>query len=314
MTDPDPLNHASAAAARPAWLAALGLGVGVLLLVAAVIAVVSHRQEVAQALNALRRPDPFQLALLLAAIVLNLVLSGLMAGALLSRYGRVGRLEMQALIATATLMNYLPLRAGLFGRVAYHRAVNRIAVLDTGKTVVQAAVITAIIALYLAGAVALAMLVSGAAAAMLGLLVMVPPIIALAAIIALRWRASIRGSAPRDAFVIATLVRYAEVIVWSVRYHAAFALLDAPIAPATALAFACISMIASMVPFSSNGLGLREWAIGAAAPLLTAYHLELGLTAELVNRAAELVVVTLAGLAGMAYLAWRRHRAASTIR
>jgi hypothetical protein len=98
------------------------------------------------------------------------------------------------------------------------------------------------------------------------------------------------------------------VIVWAVRYHAAFTLIGSPIPPATALAFACISMIASMVPLSSNGLGLREWAIGAAAPMLTAYQLELGLTAELVNRAAELAMVTVVGLAGAGYLAWLRHR------
>ncbi len=61
-------------------------------------------------------------------------------------------------------------------------------------------------------------------------------------------------------------------------------------------------MIATLVPFFSNGLGIREWAIGLAAPLLTAYQLEHGLTAELVNRTGEIAVVLIAGFIGIAWL------------
>ena len=69
-----------------------------------------------------------------------------------------------------------------------------------------------------------------------------------------------------------------------------------------------LPMIVTLVPFFSNGLGLREWAIGLAAPLLTVYQLEHGITAELVNRAGELIVVLIAGLVGIAYLTHLRRK------
>ncbi len=63
-----------------------------------------------------------------------------------------------------------------------------------------------------------------------------------------------------------------------------------------------------LVPTGGNGLGVREWAIGLAAPLLTDYQIELGLTADLVNRAAELVVIVVAGLASITWLGRRGKR------
>ena len=107
---------------------------------------------------------------------------------------------------------------------------------------------------------------------------------------------------------LAGLIRYVEVFVWAARYYAAFKLIDYTISIESALAFACISMIATLVPFFSNGLGLREWAIGLAAQLLTEYQLEHGITAELVNRAGELIVVLIVGLVGIAWLAHLRRK------
>ena len=107
-------------------------------------------------------------------------------------------------------------------------------------------------------------------------------------------------------WLLAALLRYAEVLVWGARYYAAFKLIGVPVEPHEALVLACISMIASMVPFVSNGLGLREWAVGLASPLLKVGQLEHGITAELVNRAAEMAVILILGLIGLAYLAARR--------
>ncbi|MHC4784997.1 MAG: hypothetical protein ACYTE6_03445, partial [Planctomycetota bacterium] len=72
--------------------------------------------------------------------------------------------------------------------------------------------------------------------------------------------------------------------------------------------FACLSVVPMLVPFVGNGLGLREWAVGLAAPLLTPYVLGLGLAAELLNRAAELVVIVILGLGGIAWLTLRARR------
>jgi len=66
-----------------------------------------------------------------------------------------------------------------------------------------------------------------------------------------------------------------------------------------------VSMVAMLAPLTGNGLGVREWAIGLAAHLLRQSDLVLGLTADLLNRAAELIMVLVLGLVGMGWLAWR---------
>ena len=243
----------------------------------------------------MRRPSSPLLVLLLACVLGNLVLTALMFSALMSRYGKVRLIEMQALIAAATLLNFLPLRPGLFGRIAYHKTVNEIRPVDTAKTIGQA------IALSVAVAVCLTLCLVMVVQFQLTLwMVLAVPLALLAC-------GSLVGSI--RLWALAGLIRYVEVFVWAARYYAAFALIDYSISIESALAFACISMIATLVPFFSNGLGLREWAIGLAAPLLTvAYQLEHGLTAELVNRAGELVVVLITGLIGIAFLTHLRRK------
>ncbi|MHC4948066.1 MAG: hypothetical protein ACYTG1_07370, partial [Planctomycetota bacterium] len=264
------------AATRWRRLRPVGLLVGVLLLAAAVVSVARQGDVLAAALAAVRSPAPLPLAQLLVAVALNLGLTGLVFSVLIARYGRVGRLEMQALIASTALLNYLPLRPGLPGRLAYHRLVNGIPVVDAGRTVVEALALTVGLAGILAAALA--------AAARGG-----PPLVAVVPALAAGLAAAGLWPAARR-WAWAAGLRLVDLVAWALRYHASFALLGAPIEADTAVALACVSVIATMVPLASNGLGLREWAIGLAAPLLTDCRLELGLTAELVNRAAELLV------------------------
>lgn len=266
----------------------VGLVVGWLLVMAAIGLVVRQRSTLAEAWAALATPDPGLLALLAGAVVLNLVLSAAFLRVLITRYGRVGAGEMQALVAAATLLNFLPLRPGLFGRIAYHRAVNGIAAADTVKTIVQALVISVALAAYLGLAVVVA--AQDVVPLLVGVAVPVPMV--GAGLFVARWR----------RWAGAILLRHIELIVWAVRYHAAFALIGHPVSAEAALAFACVSAIANLVPFVSNGLGLREWAIGWLAPILTAATLGLGVTAELVNRAVEIAIVAVAGLLGLAWL------------
>jgi hypothetical protein len=278
------------------WLRPAGLAIGACLLAAAVITVAREHETIGGALQAVRQPSPGMVLLLVAAVAANVILAGLTFSVLMSRYGRVGVLEMQALIAAAALLNFLPLRPGLFGRIAYHKTCNHIRALDSVKTVVQAAGLS----MAVAGYMALALVVAGRWAVPLWALVGLPvPLLAVAA--AFR--------RPR-VWAAAGLVRYLEITVWALRYHAAFALLGSPLEADGALAFACVSSVTMLVPFVGNGLGLREWGIGLAAPLLTPYALELGLAAELVNRAAELVVILVMGLGGIAWLAARTRASA----
>ena len=110
-------------------------------------------------------------------------------------------------------------------------------------------------------------------------------------------------------FGIAALIRYVEVMLLAVRYQAAFALIGSPVDFSSALTIACVGLVATMIPLTGNGLGLREWAVGVAALIVTPYVLELGLAADLINRIVEALVVAVLGLAAFAWLAARRKAA-----
>ncbi|MEE8155857.1 MAG: hypothetical protein V3T53_12970 [Phycisphaerales bacterium] len=276
------------------WLRRLGLLLGAVLLVAAIIFVARQHDVLARAFSAIRQPSAPHLFLLFACVIGNVVLTAGMFSVLMSRYGNVRLVEMQALIGAATLLNFLPLRPGLFGRIAYHKTINDIPPVDTAKTIGQAIALS----LGVAGCLALCLVLAAQFHLTLWIALSLPfALLAFSTLVG-----SIR------IWALAGLIRYVDVFVWAARYYAAFALIDYAISMEAALAFACISMIATLVPFFSNGLGLREWAIGLAAPLLIDYQLEIGITAELVNRAGELIVVLIAGLAGIAYLTHLRRQ------
>ncbi len=282
----------------PAYVRWVGLVVGAILLAAAVATVVGRRDALGTNLAAIRHPAPLDVALLVGTVIANVVLTGLMFSVLMSRHGRVGVVEMQALIAAAALANYLPLRPGLFGRVAYHKTFNDIPI----KATITATLVALGLSVAIAVFVALALFTAGRSSIPLWV-VMGAPVPLLAAATALG-ASRIVGTA--------ALIRYIEVLLLAVRYHAAFALIGAPIDPAMALAIACVSLVITMIPLTSNGLGLREWAVGLASPLVTPYVLEVGMTADLVNRAAEAVIVVVLGLGAFAWLAWHRRSAAVT--
>ena len=116
-------------------------------------------------------------------------------------------------------------------------------------------------------------------------------------------------AAPRlRPWPLVSLVRLAEVGCIALRAWAAFRLVGAPIGPSAALALAAVAVIVTMVPLTSNGLGLREWATGLLAPALAGVPMEVAVAADLVARAVELLVAGVAGGAGLAWLG-RRMRA-----
>ncbi len=276
---------------RYARLAGYILGVG--MLAAVIVVVVQQREVIGEAVD---RIDviSWEAGLLSLSVVANIILTGVMFSILKSRYGHVGIFEMQLLIAAATMLNFLPLRPGLIGRIAYHKKIHDIRVRDSMKVLLQASVISIALAGYFALAIGVKTLAS--APLLLTTSAVVPVIIGLA------FRPSWR------LYMLASLVRYAELLIWTLRYWLAFRLLGLPISPEAALTMACISSVATMIPIFSNGLGIREWTIGLASPLLTEHVLEIGLTADLVNRATELVVATICGLAALGLLNRSQYR------
>ena len=289
---------------RSAWARRIGLIVGAALLILAIVTVLRQHAAVSDAWRSIQQRSPAQLAwqltVVVASIVGNLALTAAMFSLLMSRHGKVGVAEMQALIAAATLMNYVPLRPGLFGRVAYHKSFNNIPIASSLAVVVQGIAISVLASVYLAAAV-MAHRLWGVHLAVVAITPL--PLLMLCGA---TWRA------PR-IWCWAGAIRFAEVFIIAIRYFIVFHLVGAPIGISGSIAVACISMMTTMVPFLSNGLGLREWAVGIAAPLLTSYQMEFGLTADLVIRAVEMLVIAVAGCAGLAWLSrfQMRHRPVS---
>jgi hypothetical protein len=283
-------------------LGTAALIVGLILLAAALALLWRQREVISGAFHTIHETTPTRLTrsltIAIVTVVANIILSGAVFKLLMSRYGRVDWLEMTALIAAATLINYVPLRPGFFGRVAYHKLYNRIAVGDSLKAVFHAVILSACAVT----CVALAAAASSVYSISPWLAAFVAPPIALVVMLFL--------PAAKRVWCLAGAARYAELLVVAVRYYIVFDLIGAPIDWIGAFAFACISVMAFMIPLLSNGLGVREWAIGLMAPLMTRHHLEWGITADLLIRAIEIAVTIPAGLAGVLMLRRLRSRRA----
>lgn len=271
----------------------IGALVGAVLVVAGVVVVVRN-QAVADSLGrALAKPDWPALALLLMSTLAMQALTSGVFWLLMNRHGRVGFTEMNALVAASTLGNYIPMQAGSLGRIAYHKAVNRIDVRASIVAMLQATVLTFVCVCVLgAGA-----LVAKAASAPWWCVLPVP----------LLWLPLAIEPGLRT-YALVAFVRSIEILVWALHAWAAFRISGWPIEPETAIGVSLVGSAANLVPFMGNGLGVREWAVALAAPILGGYERDAGLAAELMGRAFDVVVAIPLGLAGVGALV-RRARA-----
>jgi uncharacterized membrane protein YbhN (UPF0104 family) len=281
-------------ARRSRMLRIAGLAFGLLCFAGAIWTAVREREEFARAIDALKDPPPAAVAAVLVSVAIGAVLSAVLFHILMKRFGRVPFWEMQALIVATAFANYLPLKPGFVGRVAYHRLRHDIRATHTVRTVVEA--------IALSGTVASLFLLS-----LLGLRalelpgewsLMAPSLLGFA------------GFSPRlRTLALALLVRQAELALWTVRYWAVFRLVGAPIDLETAIVLGSVSVIATLLPIVSNGLGIREWVIGILAPLISHEPVSTSqaIVAELVHRVAEISVMAPLGIASIVVL-YRHNR------
>lgn len=241
----------------------------------------------------------------------NLAISAGVFWILIRRFGRVCFTEMFMLIGASWLLNYLPLKPGIWGRVAYHRAVNGIAVKHSAQVVVESmacSAVASIVAVF--WSVLLARFKEQHA-----LFLWVPPLLMPAILgcgLMLRTRSPYAG-----AMVCALALRGMDLIVWTLRYWAVLAVVGSTITLAQAAALAAVSQVAMAIPLSGNGLGLREWAVGFLRASLPVWYgtqapaVE-GLTADVVQRTIEVLLALPVGLiSGVILLGrWRRARRA----
>ena len=282
----------------------IGSVIGALLVLAAIVAVVRNRPLLDTALESARDASAWTVALLLAGALVNVIASAAGLRALLLRHGQVGGMEMQAVIASSTLLNYAPLRPGLASRAAYHHLVNGIPLMATMLTVVQS------MALALCG---IAWLMASAwllrASGGFG-----GPQVAIA-FIALGPAAGVAGivAAPagswRRTIAVAWVWRCVDMAAWVVRYHAAFSITGISLSLSDSAVAAAGAGAANLVPFVGNGLGVREWLVGIMGSSMRLWTMDAGLAADIVNRAGDLIVCVPLGLAALPFVAKRLRQA-----
>ena len=114
------------------------IAVGVGLLFAALWVVADHRGTVAEGVHHAAGSPWWAVTLVVVFPVLSLIMTSTSLWLLTRRYGPVGYGEMHALVAGAMLLNFLPMRPGLLGRLAYHKRVNGIQVRDSVRVLIEA--------------------------------------------------------------------------------------------------------------------------------------------------------------------------------
>jgi hypothetical protein len=230
---------------------------------------------------------------------------------------------MEALVAAGSLLNYAPLKAGLFGRVAYlkhlHGVGYRAAILTHAVIVVvfvSSSLLTTLITIWRGSFDIVWWLTS-----LIGLGV-------LAGITAPILRAAIPSSMnmdPRLCGSLSSLVTYlvpcfaAQLLTLfftAIRWWLVFRILDRPIGLADAWLAAVIHVVAVMAG-PANGIGLREWLIGIGGTLggLSSdpeMNLQISISAALVDRAVEAIVLIVLGLLGLAFLRHVQRRFTNT--
>jgi uncharacterized membrane protein YbhN (UPF0104 family) len=292
---------------RRTALRVIGLVIGLFFFGAAIHFAMTEQAEFANALEKLRDPPPLAVALVLASVAVGAVLSALLFHILMRRFGTVPFWEMQALIAASAFANYLPLKPGFVGRVAYHRLRHGIRATHTLRTIIEAIALSGTVAsLFLLSLLALRALntrgftvagheIEGEWA------LLAPSVLA----IAMFWPET-------RSLSQALLVRQVELALWTLRYWAVFQLVGAPIDLETAIVLASVSVIATLLPIVSNGLGIREWVIGLLAPMISHDPVSTpqAIVAELVHRAAEIAVMAPFGITSIIVLVRHNRRLA----
>jgi hypothetical protein len=290
------------------WKGWIGFVLGLSLLIAGAVVISASPGMIDQLWTNLRHAPLWTVTVIISGPFVSWILVGMCLHMLLTRHGRVGRIEMLMLVGSAWLLNHLPMRPGLVGRVGYHKVVNNIRVRDAVEATVWALVFSAVSNVLVVGLVLL-MPTDISTTGLVGVLC-APAVVFgfLGAIIAI-------GSTKPGLLLGAFAVRYCDVLVWVVRYAAVFAALGLETSAVQVAFIAAASQFAQLIPITGGGLGFREWGVGITARQ-GGHAMEAAIGADLINRAIETLWVLPIGF----YSTWwvarslRRHNLSASQR
>lgn len=290
--------------------AIIGGVIGLILIVGAVVAVAMRRSELSGVWHALVYAPAWMFTLALLSPLMNLGLVSLALWMITSKHGPVRPGEMLALVSGAWLLNYLPMRPGMFGRIAYHRKINGIPLTTSAALLMLSMGLTAA-AIALLVVLGLALRLTDSLGVEIGIIAGTGAGLGLTAL-----GLGLAGRPWRVAGAV--FLRYLDTLVWVGRYWLVFKMIGHALSFEQACAIAAVSQAATAIPIAGNGLGLREWAVGLSMAALPAWFMQegategqattLGLAGDLVNRGIEMAVAVPVGLLGMGWVARRLRR------
>lgn len=298
---------------RSRWFAWVGFAFGVALLGGAIWLIMHRDPGALHDLFARLREAPWWVGVLIVVgPVINWVFVSSCLWMLLRRHGPLGWGEMNAVVGSAWLLNHLPMRPGLIGRVGYHKLVNGIRVRDAIESTAWSLGLAAVAGLM---GLTLAFAMPSDAGLAQAVFILTVPVGVLAVLAG----ASAALGRANPAWLLGSLAaRYADLATWAARYAVVFWVMGLEISPVQIIVVTGVSQVAQLVPIAGGGLGLREWLVAIAAGwfvdpaaaadqagITNAFDSALG--ADLVNRAAETLVVIPVGLIG-SWLVARRVR------
>lgn len=272
--------------------ARIGFVIGIFLLAGAAVYLLADPEQLKLFAQNIRHAPLWATVVVLVGPIVNWLFVGLCLHALVRRHGVVGRAEMLALVGSAWLLNHLPMRPGLVGRIGYHAKVNDIRVRDSIEASVWSMIHAAI-----ANAVALGLMVMMPSDMPLGMLVLVLMIpIGVFAIIA---GFGFMHSTKFGYLMLGLMFRNGDLLVWMIRYAAAFTMLGITITPVQIALITAASQIAQVIPITGGGFGFREWGVGFTARMTSsgaAVTMRMAIGADVINRIAETIIVIPLGL------------------
>lgn len=215
-----------------------------------------------------------------------------------SRHGKIRVGEMFVLIGSAWMFNYLPMRAGLIGRIGYHKSINKIRIRDSLESSIWSGVLAGISNVILLG-VAMVMTMIGEKWAITLLAVPVACFFVFALFMPTR---------NTTLLMRALAYRQIDVIVWLGRYWLAFEVLGLDMNIGDIAVVSAVSQLASLMPLTGSGVGFREWAVGLMASA-GGHAMGTAMAGDIINRAAETMIVVPVGLVCTAVVArWWKQR------
>lgn len=281
--------------------AAIGVILGVTLLVGAVAVLASQRSVVLDAFDSIKDASPWLIAAVFVMPLVSWLATSATFSLLSQRYARVPWQDMTALIGTAWLLNALPLRPGMVGRLAFHKKYHHMPITASIRVMLLAMVLSlvALVLLFVA-----AILVLQIASQTVQIVVLLIPTVAIG--VAAMGAKFMGMTYWRE--VAALFFKSIDMLSWVVRYALVFSLVGQSLSVEHIVLIACVGQIAMLVPITGNGLGLREWVVGltlaaAAQPGMREQATAIGLTADLVNRAAETLLSVPVGIVSSAFVA-----------